>query len=148
MQDPTEGQSVKGFSNPRVQKKAKGWWKSILTRRRNVHTLAWKTFKDIFEEKYYLRTYYEAKRDEFLGLKQGCRRFERGLCYEIHTLVTAIAKWLNFFQLVETTLRVEQSIAEGKLAVEPSHEVSISNGFRCRKQRRFTPRVKFQADKT
>ncbi|XP_050943670.1 uncharacterized protein LOC127150301 [Cucumis melo] len=70
-----------------------------------------KTFRGIFEEKYYPTTYCEAKRDEFLELKQGslsvaeyerkytklsryaemivasesdrCRRFERGLRFEI-----------------------------------------------------------------
>ncbi|TYK27321.1 uncharacterized protein E5676_scaffold394G00050 [Cucumis melo var. makuwa] len=80
-------------------------------------------------------TYCEAKRDEFLELKQGsllvaeyerkyielsryakgivaserdmCRRFERRLRFEIRTPVTAIAKWKDFSQLVETALRVE-----------------------------------------
>ncbi|KAA0056403.1 uncharacterized protein E5676_scaffold120G002560 [Cucumis melo var. makuwa] len=90
----------------------------------------------------------ERKRDEFLGLKQGslseteyerkytelsqyadvivasksdrCRRFERGLRFEIRTPVTTIAKWKDFSQLVETALRVEQSITEEKSVVELS----------------------------
>ncbi|TYK07530.1 DNA/RNA polymerases superfamily protein [Cucumis melo var. makuwa] len=121
------------------------------------------------EEKYYPTTYCEAKRDEFLELKQGsfsvaeyerkytelsryaemivasesdmCRRFERGLRFEIRTLVTAIAKWTNFSQLVETALRVEQSIVEEKSAMELSRGVSTTSGIRGREQRRFTPGV-------
>ena len=30
----------------------------------------WKTFKSIFEDKYYPSTYFEIKRDEFLSLEQ------------------------------------------------------------------------------
>ncbi|KAL4032686.1 hypothetical protein IC575_005767 [Cucumis melo] len=123
-------------------------------------------FRGIFEEKYYPTTYCEAKRDEFLELKQGsllvveyerkytelsryaemivasesdrCRRFERGLRFEIRTPVTAIAKWTNFSQLVETALRVEQSIVEEKSAMELSRGVSTTSGIRGREQRRFT----------
>ncbi|KAA0032980.1 DNA/RNA polymerases superfamily protein [Cucumis melo var. makuwa] len=102
----------------------------------------------------------DAKRDEFLGLKQGsllvveykrkytelsryvdvivasksdnCRRVERGLCFEICTPITAIAKWTDFSQLVETALCVEQSITEEKLAVELSRGASTTSGFRGR----------------
>ncbi|KAA0055470.1 DNA/RNA polymerases superfamily protein [Cucumis melo var. makuwa] len=126
-------------------------------------------FRGIFEEKYYPTTYCEAKRDEFLELKQGsllvveyemkytelsryaemivasesdrCRRFERGLRFELRTPVTAIAKWTNFSQLVETALRVEQSIVEEKSAMELSRGVSTTSGIRGREQRRFTPGV-------
>ncbi|KAA0063211.1 hypothetical protein E6C27_scaffold205G00190 [Cucumis melo var. makuwa] len=122
-----------------------------------------KTFRGIFEDKYYPSTYCEAKRDEFLGLKQGslsvaeyerkytelsqyadvivasesdrCQRFERGLRFEIRTSVTTIAKWTNFSQLVETALRVEQSITEEKSAVELSRGTSTASGFRGREQR-------------
>ncbi|KAA0063141.1 uncharacterized protein E5676_scaffold1213G00160 [Cucumis melo var. makuwa] len=54
-----------------LKKKAEGWWKSILSRRSDERTLDWQTFRGIFEDKYYPSTYCEAKRDEFLGLKQG-----------------------------------------------------------------------------
>ncbi|KAA0055619.1 uncharacterized protein E6C27_scaffold222G001070 [Cucumis melo var. makuwa] len=54
-----------------LQKEAEGWWKFILARRYDAHTLDWQTFRGIFEDKYYPNTYSEAKRDEFLGLKQG-----------------------------------------------------------------------------
>ncbi|KAA0064282.1 uncharacterized protein E5676_scaffold264G00180 [Cucumis melo var. makuwa] len=124
-----------------------------------------KTFRGIFEDKYYPSTYCEAKRDEFLGLKQGslsvakyerkytelsryadvimasesdrCQRFERGFDFEIRTPVTAIAKWTNFSQLVEIALCVEQSITEEKSTVELSRGTSITSGFRGREQRRF-----------
>ncbi|KAA0059506.1 uncharacterized protein E6C27_scaffold518G00110 [Cucumis melo var. makuwa] len=152
-----------------LQKEAKGWWKSILARRSDARALDWQTFRGIFEDKYYPSTYCEAKRDEFLGLKQGslsvaeyerkytelsryvdvivasesdrCRRFERGLRFEIRTPVTAIAKWTNFSQLVETAFRVEQSITEEKSAVELSRGTSTASGFRGREQRRFTPEI-------
>lgn len=70
-----------------------------------------------------------------------CRKFERGLHHEIRTLITAIAKWIYFSQLVETALRVEQSIEEEKSASEPSRGASIAGGSRGREQRRFTPSI-------
>ncbi|KAA0046243.1 DNA/RNA polymerases superfamily protein [Cucumis melo var. makuwa] len=119
-----------------LQKEAKGWWKSILARHSDARTLDWQMFRGIFEDKYYSNTYCEAKRDEFLGLKQGsllvaeyerkytklswyadvivasesdkCRRFERGLHFEI----------------------------QEKSAVELSHGASTASGFRGREQRR------------
>ncbi|TYK02477.1 uncharacterized protein E5676_scaffold1738G001060 [Cucumis melo var. makuwa] len=149
-----------------LRKEAEGWWKSILARRNDARTLDWQTFRGIFEDKYYPSTYCEAKRDEFLRLKQGSvsmaeyeskytelsryvdvivafesdkfRRFERGLCFEVRTPVTAIAKWTNFSQLVETALQVAQSITEEKLAVELSRGASTASGFRGREQWRFT----------
>ncbi|KAA0041710.1 putative retroelement [Cucumis melo var. makuwa] len=152
-----------------LQKEAEGWWKSILARRSDARALDWQTFRGIFEDKYYPSTYCEAKRDEFLGLKQGslsvaeyerkytelsryadvivasesdrCGRFERGLRFEIRIPVTAIAKWTNFSQLVETALRVEQSITEENSAVELSRGTSTASGFRGREQRRFTPGI-------
>ncbi|KAE8646811.1 hypothetical protein Csa_023598 [Cucumis sativus] len=36
-----------------------------------------------------------------------CKRFERGLRQEIRTLIIAIAKWTNIFQLVEIVLQVK-----------------------------------------
>ncbi|TYK29096.1 DNA/RNA polymerases superfamily protein [Cucumis melo var. makuwa] len=152
-----------------LQKEAEGWWKSILARRSDARALDWQTFRGIFKDKYYPSTYCEAKRVEFLGLKQGslsvaeyerkytelsrytdvivasesdrCQRFERGLRFEIRTPVTTIAKWTNFSQLVETSLRVEQSIAEEKSAVELSHGTSTTSGFRGHEQRRFMPGI-------
>ncbi|TYK29791.1 uncharacterized protein E5676_scaffold208G00070 [Cucumis melo var. makuwa] len=141
-----------------LQKEAEGWWKSILARQSDARALNWRTFRGIFEDKYYPNTYCEVKRDEFLGLKQGslsvaeyerkyielsryadiivasksdnCQRFERGLRFEIRTPVAAIAKWINFSQLMEIALRVEQSITEEKSAVEHSRGTSTASGFR------------------
>ncbi|KAA0037490.1 retrotransposon protein, putative, Ty3-gypsy subclass [Cucumis melo var. makuwa] len=152
-----------------LQKKAEGWWKSILARRSDARALDWQTFRGIFKDKYYPSTYCEAKRDEFLGLRQGSlsvaeyerkyielswyadvivasesdiyQRFERGLRLEIRTPVTTIAKWTNFSQLVETALRVEQSVTEEKSAVELSRGTSTASGFRGREQRRFTSEI-------
>ncbi|KAL0539688.1 hypothetical protein IC582_023904 [Cucumis melo] len=152
-----------------LKKEAEGWWKSILARRSDARALDCQTFRGIFEDKYYPSTYCEAKKDEFLGLKQGslsvaeyerkytelspyahvivasesdrCRRFERRLRFEIRTPVTAIAKWTNFSQLVETALRVEQSITEEKSAVELSRGTSTASEFRGREQRRFMPGI-------
>ncbi|KAA0043589.1 uncharacterized protein E5676_scaffold2208G00290 [Cucumis melo var. makuwa] len=152
-----------------LQKEAEGWWKSILARHSDARALDWQTFRGIFEDKYYPSTYCEAKRDEFLGLKQGslsvaeyerkyielsryadvivasesdrCRRFERWLHFEILTPVTAIAKWTNFSQLVETALRMEQSITEEKSAVKFSRGTSTASGFIGREQRRFMPGI-------
>ncbi|KAA0051688.1 DNA/RNA polymerases superfamily protein [Cucumis melo var. makuwa] len=105
-----------------LQKEVEGWWKSILARCSDAHALDWQTFRGIFEDK--------------------CRRFERGLRFEIRTPVTPIAKWTNFSQLVETAhLNVEQSITEEKSAVELSLGTSTASGFRGREQRRFTPGI-------
>ncbi|TYK29162.1 DNA/RNA polymerases superfamily protein [Cucumis melo var. makuwa] len=131
--------------------------------RNDARTLDWQTFRGIFEEKYYPTTYCEAKRDEFLELKQEslsvveyerkyaemivafesdrCCRGERGLRFEKRTPVTAITKWMDFSQLVETALRVEQSIVEEKSVMELSRGVSTTSGIRGREQRRFTPGV-------
>ncbi|KAA0025985.1 reverse transcriptase [Cucumis melo var. makuwa] len=145
-----------------LQKEAEGWWKSIIARRNDARTLDWQTFRRIFEEKYYPTTYCEAKRDEFLKLKQGslsvaeyerkytelsryaemieasdsdrCRRFERGLRFEIRTPVTAISKWTNFSQLIETVLRVEQSIVEEKSTMELNRGVLTTSGSAYQRQ--------------
>ncbi|TYK11029.1 retrotransposon protein, putative, Ty3-gypsy subclass [Cucumis melo var. makuwa] len=93
-----------------------------------------KTLRGIFEDKYYPSTYYEANREEFLGLKQGSlfvAEYER--VYRAFTM--------DFSQLVETALRAEQSITEEKSTVELSHGTSIVSGFRGREQRRLTPGI-------
>ncbi|TYK00841.1 DNA/RNA polymerases superfamily protein [Cucumis melo var. makuwa] len=139
-------------------------WLNMLEKCSDARALDWQTFRGIFEDKYYPSTYCEAKRDEFLGLKQGslsvveyerkyielsqyadvivafesdrCRKFERGLHFEIRIPVTAIAKWTNFSQLVETALRVEQSITEEKSTVELSRGTSTTSGIRGRQASR------------
>ncbi|TYK27372.1 uncharacterized protein E5676_scaffold325G00500 [Cucumis melo var. makuwa] len=195
-QDPTQGQSESGSSTPRGQNEAgrEQFARSAqeigrpkkaepsdrekmyeIERLKKLEATVFdgstdpadaETFIGIFEEKYYPTTYCEAKRDEFLELKQGllsvaeyerkytellqyaemivasesdrCRRFKRGLRFEICTPLTAIAKWTNFSQLVETALRVEQSIVKEKSAMELSRGVLTTSGIRGREQRRFT----------
>ncbi|KAA0037610.1 hypothetical protein E5676_scaffold249G00420 [Cucumis melo var. makuwa] len=147
------GATVKCSTNSAdAEKEAEEWWKSILTRRSDALTLAWQTFIDIFEDKYYPSTYCVAKRDEFLILKQGalsvakykhnytklsqyvdvilaskldkCTKFERGLCSEICTPVTTIVEWSDFSQLVETNLRRQSHRA-------PSHSARSVVGLQA-----------------
>ncbi|KAA0053531.1 Retrotransposon protein [Cucumis melo var. makuwa] len=94
-----------------LQKEPERWWKFIFARHNNAHTLDKQTFRGVFKDKYYPCIYYDAKRDKFLGLRQGslsvakynrkyiellrydgvivasesdrCRRFKRGLRFEI-----------------------------------------------------------------
>ena len=63
-----------------------------------------------------------------------CQRFERGFRFEIRIPITAIAKWTNFSQLVETVFHVEQSITEEKSAVHLSRRALIASRFRGREQ--------------
>ncbi|KAA0052218.1 uncharacterized protein E5676_scaffold113G00130 [Cucumis melo var. makuwa] len=124
-----------------LQKEAEGWLKSIIASRNDARTLYWQTFRGIFEEKYYPTTYCEAKRDEFMELKQGSL-----LVAEYERKYTELSRDCycqveNFSQLVETALRVEQSIVEEKSTMELSRGVSTTSGIRGREQRRFTPGV-------
>ncbi|KAA0051049.1 uncharacterized protein E6C27_scaffold678G00020 [Cucumis melo var. makuwa] len=99
-----------------------------------------KTFRGIFEDKYYPSTYCEAKRDEFLGLKQGSlsvAEYERKYT-ELSRYADVIVALKVTGAKVEIALRVEQNITEDKSTVELSHETSIASGFRGREQRRFT----------
>ncbi|KAA0056483.1 reverse transcriptase [Cucumis melo var. makuwa] len=116
-----------------LQKEGEGWWKSILARRSDARALNWQTFRGIFEDKYYASTYCEAKRDEFLGLKQGSLSVA-----EYERKYTKLSRYAD---LVETALRVELSITEEKSAVELSRGTSTASGFRGREQRRFTPGI-------
>ncbi|TYK09557.1 DNA/RNA polymerases superfamily protein [Cucumis melo var. makuwa] len=160
MQGPTQGPSLGEFSTLRVRGGAENKqfartaqkigrsdrveptdvenWLNVLEKCFDVMNCPEerKTFRGIFVDKYYLNIYCEAKRDEFLGLKQGsllvveyerkynelsryadvivasesdrCRRFERGLRFEI---------------------------------LELSRGTSTASGFRAREQRRFTPGI-------
>ncbi|KAA0059823.1 reverse transcriptase [Cucumis melo var. makuwa] len=121
-----------------LQKEAEGWWKSILTRRSGARALDWQTFRGIFEDKYYPSTYCEAKRDEFLGLKQGSLsvvKYERKY--------TELSRYADVIVASEkeTALRVEHSITEEKSTVELSRGTSTASGFRGCEQRRFTPGI-------
>ncbi|KAA0066738.1 DNA/RNA polymerases superfamily protein [Cucumis melo var. makuwa] len=98
-----------------LQKEAEGWWKSIIARRNDAH--------------------------EFLELKQGSLSVAE---YERKYIELSCDRYCQvdeFSQLVETALRVEQSIIEEKSAMELSRGVSTTSGIRHREQRRFTPEV-------
>ncbi|KAA0053247.1 DNA/RNA polymerases superfamily protein [Cucumis melo var. makuwa] len=117
-----------------LQKEAEGWWKSILARRSDAHALDWKTFRGIFEDKYYPSTYCEAKRDEFLGLKQGSL-----LVAEYERKYTEISRYADVIVAYESDRC--RSIAKEKSVVELSRGTSTASGFRGREQRRFTPGI-------
>ncbi|TYJ98703.1 reverse transcriptase [Cucumis melo var. makuwa] len=114
-----------------LQKEAEGWWKSILARRSDARALDWQTFRGIFEDKYYPSTYCEAKRDEFLGLKQASlsvAEYERKYI-EFSRYADVIVVLRVTGAEVETALYVEQSITEEKSAVELSRGTSTVSGF-------------------
>ncbi|TYJ98318.1 uncharacterized protein E5676_scaffold232G00370 [Cucumis melo var. makuwa] len=69
--DPEKAYEIEWLKKLGATKETEGWWKSILARCSDARTLNWQTFRGIFEDKYYPSTYCEAKRDEFMGLKQG-----------------------------------------------------------------------------
>ncbi|KAA0037398.1 reverse transcriptase [Cucumis melo var. makuwa] len=121
-----------------LQKEAEGWWKSILAMHSDTRPLDWQTFRGIFEDKYYPNTCCEAKRDEFLGLKQGSLSVA-----EYKRKYTELSWYANVIVAseMETALRVEQSITEEKSAVEPSRGTSTASALRNREQRRFTPGI-------
>ncbi|KAA0041175.1 Transposon Ty3-G Gag-Pol polyprotein [Cucumis melo var. makuwa] len=143
MQGPTYGHSVGESITLRVQvgtgnerfatteqeigrperKEAEESWKSILARRSDARTLDWQTFRGIFEDKYYPNTYYEIKRDEFLGLKQG---------------LLSVAEYERKYTELSWYVDVIMSITEEKSTVELSHGASTTSGFRGCKQQRFT----------
>ncbi|KAA0032554.1 DNA/RNA polymerases superfamily protein [Cucumis melo var. makuwa] len=108
-----------------LQNEAEGWWKSILAMRSDARALDWQTFRGIFEDKYYPSTYCEAKRDEFLGLKQGSISVAK---YERKN--TELSRYANIIVASKS-----DSITEEKSAVELSRGTSTASGFRGREQR-------------
>ncbi|TYJ98797.1 uncharacterized protein E5676_scaffold1625G00010 [Cucumis melo var. makuwa] len=125
-----------------LQKKAEGWWKSILAIRSDAHALDWQTFIGIFEDKYYPSTYCEAKRDEFLGLKQGSLSVA-----EYERKYTELSRYADVIVAFESdrcrsgdcpSCGVEYNRRE---ILELICGTSTANGFRGREQRRFTPEV-------
>ncbi|KAA0066851.1 reverse transcriptase [Cucumis melo var. makuwa] len=99
-----------------LQKEAEGWWKSIIARRNDARTLDWQTFRGIFDEKYYPTTYCEAKRDEFLELKQGSLSVA-----EYERKYTKLSRYAEM--------------------IVASDSDRCRSGIRGREQRRFTPGV-------
>lgn len=70
-----------------------------------------------------------------------CRLFERGLKKEIHTPITVITKLTYFSQIVETALRVKQSLEEVTSVVGQSLAIPLRNNSRRQDQRHFIPGV-------
>src|ERR1051325_3074114 len=152
-----------------LQQGAEDWWQT--TRMRYPEqTCEWEEFKRVFYDKFFPKTYRDAKLDEFLKLAQGnssvaeyekkftelskyaqllvsseedrCRRFEDGLREEIRTPVTASTTWTDYAKLVETAMRVEKSVA-GKLqeGVERARTATATPSGRG-----FTPGVSKQTN--
>ncbi|TYJ96623.1 Retrovirus-related Pol polyprotein from transposon opus [Cucumis melo var. makuwa] len=112
------------------------------SRRRTTGDMSWDKFKKAFFDKFYPRSFCDAKRNEFLRLAQGsmtvaeyekkytelskyvtrviedeverCKRFREGLREEIRTPMTVCADWNDFSKLVEAALRVEKCLNERK----------------------------------
>ncbi|TYK14643.1 DNA/RNA polymerases superfamily protein [Cucumis melo var. makuwa] len=88
-----------------------------------------KTFRGIFEDKYYPNTYCEAKRDKFQGLKQGSLSVA-----EYERKYTKLSRYADVIVAFESDrcrrFEREQSITEEKSAVEFSHGTSTASGFR------------------
>ena len=125
-----------------LQNGAEDWWHMEESRRRTTGDMSWDEFKKAFFDKFYPRTFRDAKHNEFVRLTQGtmtvaeyekkytelskyatrvivdegerCKRFEEGLREEIRTPVAACADWNDFSKLVEVALRVEKSLNERK----------------------------------
>ncbi|XP_050941530.1 uncharacterized protein LOC127149710 [Cucumis melo] len=134
-----------------LQNGAEDWWRMEESRRRTTGDISWNEFKKAFFDKFYPRSFRDAKRNEFLRLTKGlmtiaeyeknytelsmyatrviedeverCKRFEEGLREEIRTPVTACADWNDFSKLVEAALRVEKSLNERKQERETSKNV-------------------------
>ncbi|XP_038889215.1 uncharacterized protein LOC120079100 [Benincasa hispida] len=141
--------------------------KVVSTRQNSSSALLWPEFRKAFEDKYYPSSFREAKKDEFLRLVQGtltvteyeqkftklpqyalpiiaeendrCRRFENVLRKEIRTPVTSTANWLDFNQLVEIAIRVEQSLVDDE-QVQKDRAMSVGP-----RDRGFQPPVSGQS---
>ncbi|KAA0056177.1 uncharacterized protein E5676_scaffold206G00020 [Cucumis melo var. makuwa] len=100
-----------------------------------------KTFRGIFEDKYYPSTYCEAKMDEFLGLKQGSlsvAEYERKYTELLRYADVIVASESDRCRRFERGLRSE---IQEKSEVELSRGTSTASGFRGREQRRFMPGI-------
>ncbi|XP_038904244.1 uncharacterized protein LOC120090589 [Benincasa hispida] len=139
-----------------LQEVANDWWRMTQLRHGDRQT-SWEEFKSFFYDKFYLRSFRNMKRNEFLKLVQGtmsvaeyekkytelskyaisviedkrdrCRRFKDGLREDIRTPVTASVECNDFAQLVETTMRVERSISEKRIEREATTNARPSTSF-------------------
>ncbi|KAA0037863.1 uncharacterized protein E5676_scaffold127G001210 [Cucumis melo var. makuwa] len=88
------------------------------------------TFRDIFEDKYYPNTYCEAKRDEFLGLKQGSLSVP-----EYERKYMERSRYVDVIMVLRVT-RVFEVVSSGGLhlrsAVRPqTGQESVASVVRC-----------------
>ncbi|XP_062077141.1 uncharacterized protein LOC133782017 [Humulus lupulus] len=134
------------------------WWKGV---RHYCYpypsTITWGDFRREFYDKYFPRTYRDAKLSEFLQLKQGymtvreyedkfislvrfaralvanevdmCRRFEDGLRRDIRMIVTAVG-WTEFRGLVDAAQRVELCISDHQSNQEQQQRIDKISGRR------------------
>lgn len=122
-----------------LERDAYYWWKGVEHWYPDRSTITWGDFRRMFYDRYFPRTYRDAKLREFLELAQGymtvreyedkfislsrfaqplvskevdmCRRFEDGLRRDIRMIVTAVG-WTDLLGLVEAAKRVELCISE------------------------------------
>src|ERR1051325_8435343 len=138
-----------------LQKGAEDWWHTT-KQRYPEQRCGWEEFRKVFYDKFFPKTYRDAKLEEFLKLVQGnatvaeyekkytelsryahslvtneidrCKRFEDGLREEIRTPITASTAWVDYATLVETAMRVERSVArKGQEGVEGVRTVGITS---------------------
>lgn len=115
-----------------MQESAKDWWTLHVVRADEVSFVTWEEFKKAFRNKFYPRSFCDAKRDKFMNFVQGnlivakyekrfteltkyalafvidetgkCKNFEHKLKAKIMTSVTANMDWLDFAKLFEATM--------------------------------------------
>ncbi|XP_034218951.1 uncharacterized protein LOC117630321 [Prunus dulcis] len=113
------------------------WWKAVKRGYENPAAIHWEEFQRVFSEQFYPPSYRHAKKSEFLYLKQGsmsvmeyehkfnelsrfapelvateedrCRRFEKGLWWEIQAVVTANT-YPNMRALAQAAERVSRKL--------------------------------------
>ncbi|KAI5338241.1 hypothetical protein L3X38_017512 [Prunus dulcis] len=113
------------------------WWKAVKRGYENPAAIHWEEFQRVFSEQFYPPSYRHAKKSEFLYLKQGsmsvmeyehkfnelsrfapelvateedrCRRFEKGLWWEIRAVVTANT-YPNMRALAQAAERVSRKL--------------------------------------
>ena len=128
----------------RLQSEAYDWWKLVLRSLRIPNPMPWEFFPQEFRAKYVYDMYWGTKWKQFLNLKQRnllvaeyekefshlikyapgsvlteafrCKKFKDGLHESIkrHLAPVTIFQQVNFYQLVQATMKVERSEASSK----------------------------------
>ena len=148
-----------------LQGSAYDWWKLVLRSPRLPDPIPWEFFFQEFRAKYIFDMYRETKWKQFLNLKQRnlsvaeyekefshlskyalelvlteafwCRQFEDGLNESIkrYMVFVTILQQVNFYQLVQTAMKVEKSEASSRERFQKrrlSRGASSSLGKRAR----------------